>query len=84
MIKNVTKATQQYLNAVRQLRWFDVSGDMDALVALVPSLVDAGYDRAEILDALGHMGQDDGEWFDIILDPVVEARPWMNWGRSLN
>lgn len=84
MQNNVTKAAQQYLNAVRQLRWFDVCEDIDTLVAVVPSLVDAGFDRSEILDALGHMGQEDGEWLDTVLEPISEDRPWMNWGRSLN
>lgn len=84
MQNNVTKAAQGYLNAVRQLRWFNVREDVDALVAIVPTLVDAGYDRSEILDALVQMGQDDEEAFDIILGPIAETRPWMNWGRSLN
>jgi hypothetical protein len=68
-----------------QSGWFTLeSTDMDGLVQIVPSLVDAGYSRAEILEVLGRMGQDDGEWFDAILDPIADAHPWMNWGTKLN
>ncbi len=84
MQNNVTKAAQGYLNAVRQLRWFNVREDFDTLVTIVPSLVDAGYDRSEILDALARMGEDDEDVFETIIDTLADDRPWMNWGRSLN
>jgi hypothetical protein len=84
MQNNVTIAAQGYLNAVRQLGWFNVEEDFDTLAVIVPSLVDAGYDRAEILDVLARMGEDDEDMFETIVDTLVDDRPWMNWGRSLN
>jgi hypothetical protein len=84
MINNVTKAAQGYLNAVRQLRWFNFNDDMDNLLEIVPSLADAGCSRAEILEVLGHMGQEGGEWVDEMLDSIAYAHPWMNWGTKLN
>jgi hypothetical protein len=78
------ETSKAYLHAIRIFGWFDLYGDDDTLIPLVHDLIDAGFGRQEILEIAKRMGQADEEWLDIIAGPVLEDRPWMKWGRTLN
>lgn len=84
MQQTIIDTSKAYLNAIRGLRWFDLQDDHDNLIPLVHDLIDAGFNREEILEVAKRMGHDDADSIDMIVDPIAEDRPWMDWGRSLN